>query len=103
MHAILLRAMYLRVTHNVDRHIQLLEILLLLVCQLLAPCIKRLVHARDAREADDGARDALVDPGQRDVAHLPVVLLRKLLHALDNLLVVVLAAGLQRVGLFFAF
>lgn len=95
--------MYLRVTYNADRHVKLLKILLLLLCQLLAPCIKRLVHTRYAREADDGARDALVDPSKRDMAHLPVVLLCKLLHALDDLLVVVLAAGLQRIGLFFAF
>lgn len=37
------------------------------------------------------------------MAHLPVVLLRKLLDALDNLLIIVLASRRQGISLLFAF
>jgi len=67
--------------------IRLLQVLVLLLGQLLPFHAQRLVHAIHAREADDRRADLLVDPRQRHMAHLPALLLRQLLHALDDLLV----------------
>ena len=66
------------------RLIRLLEILLLLIRQRLAPGLERLVDPLDAAEADDGRRAALVDPGLRDRAHGPAFLLRELFDAVDD-------------------
>jgi hypothetical protein len=91
------------VADDAHRHIQLFEILLFLFRQLFATRIERFIHTCDTREANNWTRDTLVDPRERNVAHLPVVLLRKLLDTLNDLLVVVLPAGVKCIGLFFAF
>jgi hypothetical protein len=68
------------------RSIQLLQILLFFLGERLAPGFERLIHPFNARESNYWARDTLVDPGQRDMAHLPVVLLGQLLHTLNGLI-----------------
>ena len=70
---------------DLPRLIELLEIPLLLRAQNLSPHGNRLVHPLHAAKPDDRARDPLVDPRQRHLAHLPAVLLRKLLYARNGL------------------
>jgi len=66
------------------RLIQLLQILLFLLSQGLPPHTKRLVHPLHAAEADNRTSDPLVDPGERDLTHLPTMLIGNLLHTLDD-------------------
>lgn len=81
------RATNLRVSYDTHRLIQFLEILLLFLAQFLASRGQRFVHPFYTREANDRACNALVDPRQRNMAHLPVVLFSKLLDTSDDLLI----------------
>jgi hypothetical protein len=94
---------HLRVSHNLDGLIQFFEILLFFLGQLLTPSRKRFFHPLHAGETNDRRRNALVDPCQRDMAHLPVMLLRDLLNTPDNLLVELCVAGALVTGFLLAF
>lgn len=82
----------LRVSRDSHRLIQFLEILLLFLAQFLASRCQRFVHPFYTREANDWACNALVDPRQRNMAHLPVVLFGKLLDTSNDLLVAIRVA-----------
>lgn len=86
-------------TDNLSWLIELLEILFFLVGQALVVGAQRLVHTFDARETDDGTRDALVNPGEGDVCHLPALLLGDLLYS-SNCLDIDLRGSSQALGLF---
>lgn len=64
--------------------VQLLQILFLLFSQDLASGANGLVDALNIRESDNGTGDALVDPGEGDVAHAPASALSNLDHSIDN-------------------
>jgi len=89
--------------NNPNGLVQLLEVLLLLLSQLLAPRCKRFIHPVCAGEADDRTCDTLVDPCEGNVAHFPVVLLRDLFNASNYLLVTFSVARGLVTGLLFAF
>ena len=72
---------------NGPTHVQLFQILLFLSGQLFTPRLERFVHPLNTREPNDRARNPLVDPRKCNMAHFPAVLLRKLLNALDDLVV----------------
>jgi hypothetical protein len=72
-------------SHNCLRLVRLLQILLLLLAQLLPTSLKRLIHPLHRTKPNNRRRNPLVDPRQRHMAHLPPLLLRKLLHAPHNL------------------
>ena len=72
-------------SHNLLRLVALLQVLLLFLGQRLTPYFQRFVHPLDAAEANDRTRDALIDPRQRHVAHLPATLRGNLFHASDDL------------------
>jgi hypothetical protein len=88
--------------HNRLGFIQLLQILLLLLRQRLSPRPNSLTHPLNATKADDRTADSLIDPGQCHMAHFPIFLLSKLLHALDygN---ICLAESARREGFFLDF
>jgi hypothetical protein len=93
----------LRMPNDLPTLIQLLQIPLLLLSQHLPPRLERLIHALHTREPNDRTSNTLVDPRKRDMAHLPAMLVRKLFHALDNLVVRLCVSGLLLGGLFLAF
>lgn len=84
---VLVKITRLRMTLNLPVNIQLFQILLLLFAQNLSPRLKRLIHALYTREPNDRTCNPLVDPGKRNMAHLPAMLLCQLLHALNNLVI----------------
>lgn len=76
-----------RMPLNLHWHIQLLEILLLVFGQFLAPRLQCFIHPCDTRKPNNRTRDALVNPCQRYMAHLPAMLLGQLLDTPDDLLI----------------
>jgi hypothetical protein len=70
--------------HNRLGFVRLFQILLLLLRQRLSPCPNSLIHSFNATKANNGTANPLIDPGQCYVAHFPILLLGKLLHALDD-------------------
>ena len=93
----------LRVSNDLDRLVQLLKVLLFLLSQLLTPSRERFIHPLRAGETNDGTRDTFVDPRQRNVAHLPVMLLRDFLNTPDDLLIKLSVTGTLVTGLLLAF
>ena len=71
---------------DIDWFIRFFQILRFLGRENLALEVHSLVKPGNAAEADDGAGDLGVDPGERDLRHLPPLLVRELSHPLDNLL-----------------
>ena len=71
--------------NNLLRLIRLLQILLLLFRQCLPSRLKRLIHPLYTAKANDRARNTLVDPGQRNMAHLPPPFIGDFLHAANDL------------------
>lgn len=69
------------------RSVRFLEVFLLFLSQCFPTSLQRLVHSLDARESNNRGADSLVDPCQGDMAHLPSLLFRQLLHSLYDLLV----------------
>jgi hypothetical protein len=68
-------------------HVNLLEVLRVLVTQLKVAVLNRLFDSLFAAQPDNGT-DALLDaPRCSNTCHADVVLLRDLFHALDDLLV----------------
>lgn len=80
-------------TLNVSSDIKLLQIPLLFWSQFFPPHFQRFIDPLDTAEADDRARDSLVDPSQRDMAHLPAFLVRKLFDPLDDFSIRVCMSG----------
>ena len=78
---------------NSLRHVQLLKIFLLFIRQRLPPNINRFLYPLHATEPDDRARDAFVEPCKRNMAHLPALLFRELLHPIDDGLIGLTSAG----------
>ena len=68
------------------RQVRLFQILLLLFAQADVTRSNRFSHPLRARKANDRTRDPLVRPGYGNLAHGAVLLLCKLLDALDDLL-----------------
>lgn len=64
--------------------VQFLEILLLVFRQGLSSNINDLVNSRHAAKSTNGTCDTLVKPCERHLAHLPSLLLRQLLHPVNN-------------------
>lgn len=79
--------MSLRMPSNRLRHIQLLQILLLLLGQRLAPHAQTLLNALRTTKPNNRTGNPLIDPRQRHLAHLPALLLSQLLYARDRLVV----------------
>lgn len=73
-------------TLNLTWRIQLLQVLLLLLRQFLAPRAQGILYALHAAEPNDRASDPLERPRQRNLTHGPSLLLRQLLNTLDRLL-----------------
>jgi hypothetical protein len=68
-------------------HINLFKVLRVLIAQLEVAILNRFFDSLFAAQPDDGA-DALLDaPASRNAGHANFILLRDLLHALNNLLV----------------
>lgn len=82
---------------HIPRQIWLLQPFLLLLTQRLSPCLQRLIHARHTTEPNDRARNPLINPRKRHMAHLPPMLLRQLLHTADDLLVALGVPGREEV------
>jgi hypothetical protein len=92
----------LRVANDFDRLVQLLKVLLFLLSQLFTPSRERFIHPLRAGETNDGARDTLIDPRQRDMAHLPVMFLRDLFNTPNDLLIKLRVTGALVTGLLLA-
>ena len=75
----------LRVAHNRLRLVGLLQIIFLIFAQLLPTSVQRLVHPLYRTKSNDRRANPLIDPRKRNMAHLPPLLLRQLLHALHDL------------------
>jgi hypothetical protein len=90
-------------SNNPDGLVQLLQVLLLLLGQHLTPRRKGFVHPICTGETDDWTCDALVDPCERNMAHLPIVLLCNLFNTRNDLLVTLSVTRGLVPGLLFAF
>ena len=71
---------------NLTRRIQLLQVLLLLLRQFLAPRAQGILYALHATKPNDRASDPLERPRQRNLTHSPSLLLCQLFNTLDRLL-----------------
>lgn len=78
------------------RHIQLFQELFLVFRKAFPSNIQRLIHPRDTTESNDRARDSLVEPRERNMAHLPFLSLCHLLDTTDDLLVNLVLGRLEK-------
>ena len=62
-------------SRNSLRLIQFLQILLFFIRQRLSPNINRLINPLNTTEPNNRTADPLIDPRQRNLAHLPALLL----------------------------
>lgn len=68
-------------------NIQLLQILLLFLRQRLSSHIKRLINPVNTAESNNRTADPLINPRQRNLTHLPALLLSQLLNTRDGLVI----------------
>ena len=97
------RVTSLRMSNNPDGLVQLFKILLLFLSQLLTSCCKRFIHPLCTGETNNGTRNTLVDPCERNMAHLPIVLLRDLFDTADDLLVTLIVTRCLVASFLFTF
>lgn len=75
----------LGMTHDILRYIGFLQVFNLFLRQGLSPNLNRLIQSLQIAETNDRDGALLDDPGQCHLAHLPALLLRQLLHSVDDL------------------
>lgn len=74
----------LRVPHNWLGFIWLLQILPFILCQSLPIHTQRLIHTILRAEPDKRAANIFINPRERNLAHLPAFLVRKLLYSVHD-------------------
>lgn len=89
--------------NNPNGLVQLLEVLLLFLSQLFTSRCKRFIHPVCAGKSDDWTCNTLVDPCEGNMAHLPIVLLRDLFNASNDLLITLSVTRGLVTGLLFTF